>query len=95
MQVLIKRFPDAFHWARVLPERTYAVKLDINQASEDELVALPFVGLVTARQIIAYRREHGPFRDLAQLKEIKGIGPEKYLKLSVHVTVHELKPVVP
>ena len=94
-QVLIKRFPDAFQWTRVLPDRMYEEKLDINEASEEELMALPFIGRVTARRIVAYREARGPLYDLAQLKEVKGIGPDKYLKLSAYVTIHEPNPVVP
>ncbi|MFA5260254.1 MAG: helix-hairpin-helix domain-containing protein [Candidatus Omnitrophota bacterium] len=92
LQVLIKRFPDALPRGRALPGQTSGGKLDINKATEEELVALPFVGRVTARRIMAYREEHGPFRDLAQLNEIKGIGPSKYLKLSAHVTIRDPRP---
>jgi len=39
-----------------------------------------------------YRQKYGPFRDLAQLKEIKGIGPAKYLKLRAHIAIQDPGP---
>ena len=95
LRVLGNRFPRAFSWARVLPERAYERKLDINTASGEDLAALPFIGDVTARRIVAYRDENGPFRDLAELKEVRGIGPDKYLGLIAHVTISDFNPGVP
>lgn len=89
MQGVIKRIPDARPQPHIQPHRPSGGKLDINSASEEELLALPFVGPVTARRIMDYRKKYGPFHDLAQLKEIKGIGQAKYLKLRAHVAIRD------
>jgi competence protein ComEA len=36
---------------------------------------------VTAEKIVAYRRAHGPFRSLAALDAIPGIGPARIANL--------------
>ncbi|HOY10294.1 MAG TPA: helix-hairpin-helix domain-containing protein [Candidatus Omnitrophota bacterium] len=92
LQGLIKGRPDTLPREQTLPGREPGGKLDINSASEEELVGLPCVGPVMARRIMAYRREHGPFHDLSQLKEIKGIGRVTYFKLGAHVTIPEPNP---
>jgi competence protein ComEA len=49
--------------------------VDINTADWPELALLPGVGEQLAKGIVAYREEHGPFRDLAELDNVRGIGP--------------------
>jgi DNA uptake protein and related DNA-binding proteins len=39
------------------------------------LEQLPGVGPVIAERIVAWRTENGPFRTVAELAEISGIGP--------------------
>ncbi len=54
-------------------------KININTASEDELVeGLKGIGPSKAREIIKYREKHGPFKKIDQLKKVKGIGPSTY-----------------
>lgn len=53
-------------------------KVNINTAGLEELQRLPHVGPATARKILDYRKENGPFRSVEQLLEIRGIG-DKYL----------------
>jgi competence protein ComEA len=43
-----------------------------------ELAQLPEMGESLARKIVAWRKEHGPFKDLTDLRRVKGIGPKKY-----------------
>jgi len=49
-------------------------KIDLNNATVEELVTLPGIGEVLATRIIAYREEHGSFQTLDQLKGVNGIG---------------------
>lgn len=49
----------------------------LNSASEADLDTLPGVGPATASAIVAYRDEHGPFRTVDDLLEVRGIGPAK------------------
>lgn len=55
--------------------------ININQASAQELEALPGIGPTYARRIIEYRQLHGPFRTKEQIKEVKGIGEKTYQKI--------------
>ena len=49
----------------------------VNRASESELEALPGVGPVLAGRIVAYRDQHGPFRQVEDLLGVPGIGEAK------------------
>ncbi len=66
---------------------TRAGKVDLNAASESELDALPGVGPITARAIIAWRTTNGRFTSVEQLGEVDGIGPARLARLRDLVTV--------
>jgi competence protein ComEA len=57
----------------------------INRASGAELQRLPGVGPVLAGRILAHRDAHGPFRNLADLRGVRGIGPQRCERLAPHV----------
>ncbi|HEV7491331.1 MAG TPA: ComEA family DNA-binding protein [Rhodanobacteraceae bacterium] len=53
-----------------------ATQVDINSADARTLAqSLSGVGLVKAEAIVAYRTQHGPFKNLDDLAKVKGIGP--------------------
>ncbi|MFC7613635.1 ComEA family DNA-binding protein [Actinokineospora soli] len=43
--------------------------------------------MVTAQRIVEFRTRHGRFTDVAQLRQIEGIGPARFAKLKDLVTV--------
>lgn len=49
--------------------------VDLNEASLEELQALPGIGPGLGRRILADRAERGPFRSLDELGRVKGFGP--------------------
>ena len=66
---------------------TQATQVDINKASVEQLVTIPGVGEATARRIVAFREEHGPFRRVEDLMKVKGIGEKSLEKLRPYVKV--------
>ena len=52
-------------------------RVDINHADEKTLTQLRGIGPTLARRIVEYRREHGPFRSVEDLINVKGIGGAK------------------
>jgi competence protein ComEA len=55
--------------------------LDLNQADHAQLLQLPGVGENLARRIEAYRAAYHGFRDVDELRQVKGIGPKLLEKL--------------
>jgi competence protein ComEA len=52
-----------------------AEPVDINRADAATLAAsLNGIGPAKAEAIVAYREEHGPFKSVEQLAEVKGVG---------------------
>jgi competence protein ComEA len=56
--------------------------LRINEATAEQLQALPGVGPVLAQRIITFREQHGRFRDPLGLRQVKGIGPRLASRLA-------------
>ena len=49
--------------------------VNINKASASQIAdALDGVGMSRAKAIVAYRKNHGPFKSLSALTVIKGVG---------------------
>ncbi len=66
--------------AREAPAAEAPKTVNINTADAATLAeVLTGVGLAKAEAIIAYRKEHGGFKSVEQLSEVKGIG-EKLVK---------------
>jgi competence protein ComEA len=61
--------------------------LDLNAATAEQLDSLPGVGPSTAAAIVAYRQEHGRFRSVDELLEVRGIGQAKLGDLRPRVRV--------
>ncbi len=59
--------------------------IDINNASKEELMRLPKIGPVTAKNILNYRKENGPFRHLKDLLKVKRIGPKTLEKIKPYL----------
>ena len=63
------------------------VLVDLNRATADELEALPGIGAVLAKRVIAFRESAGRFRTVDDLRGVKGIGAKKFDRLKSLVTV--------
>jgi competence protein ComEA len=61
--------------------------VDLNSASQAALEELPGIGPALAQAIMRYREEHGGFRSVAELQEVRGIGDARYAELEGLVTV--------
>jgi competence protein ComEA len=61
--------------------------VDINSATEKELITLPGIGAKTAKEIVSAR----PFKTVDDLKNVKGIGDKTFEKLKGHVVCSPAK----
>jgi competence protein ComEA len=61
--------------------------LNLNTATKDELVALSGIGPAKAQAILGYRAQHGGFKSVDELKDVKGIGARRFEKLKPELTV--------
>ncbi len=66
-------------------------KLDLNRATVEQLKELPRIGVKTAQAIVKYRKDHGKFKSVDELLEVKGIGKKKLELLRPLVTVGKAK----
>ena len=62
-------------------------KVNINTASQEELDVLPGIGPVRAQAIMDYRKEHGNFKSIEEIKNVKGIKDGEFSKIEDRITV--------
>lgn len=63
------------------------LKININTATKTDLETLPGIGESTALKIIEYRKEKGKFKLIEDIKQVNGIGENKFNKTKELITV--------
>ena len=61
--------------------------VNINTATQTELETLPGIGPSLALKIINYRNENGKFKSIEELKNVSGIGDNKYDEIKKYIYV--------
>ena len=64
-------------------------KININEATEEELMTLQGIGRVRAQDIINYRNQHGRFRTMEDIQNVRGIGTRTFENIRDFITVGE------
>lgn len=62
-------------------------KVNLNQASVQQLATLPGVGEKLAARILEQRQKQGSFKTVQELMNVKGIGEKNFERLSPYVSV--------
>jgi competence protein ComEA len=62
-------------------------KVNINQASAEQLANLPRVGAKAAQRIVDFRKAKGPFARPEDLMEVKGFGEKRFEQLKAYLAV--------
>lgn len=62
-------------------------RININTAGESELDTLEGIGPATAKAIIQYRNQNGPFETIEDIMNVKGIGDAKFNGIKDRITV--------
>ena len=73
------------------PPSAVRARLDVNQATVEELNQLPGIGPALAQRIVDHRRSHGPFAAVDDLLFVKGIGAKKLDRLREFVGINNTK----
>ena len=63
------------------------LRVNINEAGEEELCQLPQIGPARAKNILEYREKHGPFASIEEIRAVSGIGDGIFQQIREHITV--------
>ncbi len=77
--------PAPFYAAPVMEGREVLYRIDINTATESELLLLPGIGAGLAARIVRSRESAGEFQAVDDLARVRGVTPE---------TIERLRPLV-
>jgi competence ComEA-like helix-hairpin-helix protein len=86
---VLKKVPQLKDAVNLLESDHIYYKLDLNTATEEELIRLPYIGPATARRILEYRREHGNFSSVDEVLQLKGIYRENFEKFRKFLYVRD------
>ena len=62
-------------------------KINLNNASVDQLVTLPGIGKKKAAAIVSYREKNGKFKSVDDLIKVKGVGKKMLAKFKSQLVV--------
>lgn len=62
-------------------------KVNLNQATKEELMTLNGVGEKKAEKIIEYREENGSFKTIEDLKNVNGFGEKSFESLEKYISI--------
>ncbi len=62
-------------------------KININTVTVDELKVHPYIKWGIANPVIAYRKEHGPFARIEDIKKVMAVTDEVYNKIAPYLTI--------
>jgi len=62
-------------------------KVNINEASVEQLALLPRVGPAVAQRIVDFREENGGFKAVEDLMLVRGIGEKTFEKMAPYVAI--------
>ena len=71
-----------------------AVGVDVNTASKSLLQQVSGLSSATAKNIVAYREENGPFTNRTQLKKVPKLGPKAFEQCAGFLRVPESKEIL-
>ncbi len=63
------------------------LRVNINEAGEEELCQLPQIGPARAKNILEYREKHGLFASIEEIRAVSGIGDGIFQQIREHITV--------
>lgn len=63
------------------------LRVNINEAGEEELCQLPQIGPARAKNILEYREKYGPFASVEEIRAVSGIGDGIFQQIREHITV--------
>ncbi len=74
---------------KAFSQDVYNESIELNDANVDDLTKIKGIGKYTAKIIIAYRTQLGGFVDINQLKEIKKLNKNNFVKYKKQLTINK------
>ncbi|MDY6951920.1 MAG: helix-hairpin-helix domain-containing protein [Thermodesulfobacteriota bacterium] len=89
-EVARKRLEEHYQRLRLKQEKEeIAGPVNINKADLEALVRLPGIGPVSAVRMHAFRKTHGPFQHIEDVKQVPGIGASTFAGIRHYIVVKD------
>jgi len=64
------------------------IVVSLNRGSKEDFERLEGIGTVVAERIVRYRKDHGGFKRVEELMEVRGIGKKKFQKIKPYIILN-------
>lgn len=61
----------------------------MNTIKLEKLKVHPYLNYKQAKMIVNYRKQHGDFKELKEIRKIKPISPELFRKIAPYLKTHD------
>lgn len=89
LRVIFAQYPFLRELIQLIDKDYLFIQIDVNTSSFDEIEAVPFIGEYTARTMIEYRQQHGGFKSVEEIKQVKGIREKNFNKFYKYLRVKD------
>jgi len=87
--LISRKYPFLNNYINRMDSDKLFIKVDINTATKQELMAVPYIGEYSAQKILSYRENQGPFDSVEQLLNISGIYRTNYEKFKDYLIIRK------
>ena len=88
VQYAFQKYPQIKDFVNFADSDFAYEKVNVNKADADELEAIPYIGKMTAKNIIDFREKNGKFTSVENLKKVKGVRDKNYKIFSKYISVN-------
>ncbi|MCR4337099.1 MAG: helix-hairpin-helix domain-containing protein [Candidatus Omnitrophica bacterium] len=88
---IFRRYPWILEKVGVIENDVLYLKVDLNTASFEELLKVPYIGRRSAERIIRYRMQRGAFKKVEDLRFVEGINEKLLERIHPFVCINSVQ----
>ena len=88
-RIIFHRYPYLNNIVNIVEHDRLYPKIDLNQASLEELIDLPGIGPYTAQRILTYREQNQHIVSVDDIKDLPGVRQENFERFAPYLMVKE------
>ena len=87
LHLCFQKYPQLLSLTEFIEREDIIYKIDVNAASYDDLIQIPYIGAYTAERILQKRDVLGRFSSIQEIQNIPGVYAKNFDKFHIYLEV--------